>query len=328
MTSLDLSFEHLENQVKIPASILLIFMFILAEVEDSPFEFADAGGFQTTLDVMCRWKDSCRIQGLAFGVLSEIRSSQKQVKAAVLEAGGIELTLDAMKLFLRATVKIDQQHAQSHKDFVITLGILSSDNFDAVIAIQRAGGLSIMVEILQEAFPNASFADKICLHLALTSVLFDFARLSTKQSTDCASTFLSEMIDCGVVSAVLQSMDLFSNDAHIQYMGCGILAILASDTDKGATSVAIDGGRMIIERAKAQHMDDANIQECAHELLESIEGVEDMDRCHRCHATSDDLMQCGRCKKVLYCSRDCQREGYKLHKKICKQMAKRPSVGN
>ena len=42
------------------------------------------------------------------------------------------------------------------------------------------------------------------------------------------------------------------------------------------------------------------------------------EHCDLCTSTKCNLMRCGRCKKVHYCSRECQRKGWKLHKQSCK----------
>lgn len=39
--------------------------------------------------------------------------------------------------------------------------------------------------------------------------------------------------------------------------------------------------------------------------------------CASCQATKASLQRCGRCKKVSYCNRDCQKAHYKTHKKTC-----------
>jgi hypothetical protein len=39
------------------------------------------------------------------------------------------------------------------------------------------------------------------------------------------------------------------------------------------------------------------------------------------------LQVCSRCRKVQYCSRDCQKADWKEHKVVCKYLAKDPSIG-
>ncbi|KAJ0410554.1 hypothetical protein ATCC90586_006578 [Pythium insidiosum] len=41
--------------------------------------------------------------------------------------------------------------------------------------------------------------------------------------------------------------------------------------------------------------------------------------CDHCHALQDKLSRCSRCSQALYCSRDCQRAAWKLHKQLCGQ---------
>ena len=53
-------------------------------------------------------------------------------------------------------------------------------------------------------------------------------------------------------------------------------------------------------------------------------------KCSQCKnpPSSDGKLQvCSRCRKVQYCSRDCQKADWKEHKVICKYLAKDPSIG-
>eukprot|EP00438_Fugacium_kawagutii_P011285 Skav202835 [mRNA] locus=scaffold746:38224:38580:+ [translate_table: standard] len=45
----------------------------------------------------------------------------------------------------------------------------------------------------------------------------------------------------------------------------------------------------------------------------------ELQRCHRCGAPPGPraLQTCGHCKRVAYCSRECQRADWKLHKLKC-----------
>ncbi|GMF33189.1 unnamed protein product [Phytophthora fragariaefolia] len=39
--------------------------------------------------------------------------------------------------------------------------------------------------------------------------------------------------------------------------------------------------------------------------------------CDQCHAPSEKLSKCSRCRDALYCSRECQKAAWKLHKRLC-----------
>ncbi|GLE01967.1 hypothetical protein PINS_up010805 [Pythium insidiosum] len=41
--------------------------------------------------------------------------------------------------------------------------------------------------------------------------------------------------------------------------------------------------------------------------------------CDHCHAMHEKLSRCSRCSQALYCSRNCQRAAWKLHKQLCGQ---------
>ena len=41
--------------------------------------------------------------------------------------------------------------------------------------------------------------------------------------------------------------------------------------------------------------------------------------CHYCQTGTEALKACGACKKTRYCSRECQKKDFKVHKKVCKK---------
>ncbi|KAK7178332.1 hypothetical protein PSPO01_15620 [Paraphaeosphaeria sporulosa] len=43
--------------------------------------------------------------------------------------------------------------------------------------------------------------------------------------------------------------------------------------------------------------------------------------CSTCQKVAPDLKRCAKCRSVYYCSRDCQKSDWKLHKKICSKNA-------
>ena len=51
-------------------------------------------------------------------------------------------------------------------------------------------------------------------------------------------------------------------------------------------------------------------------LLESLAGIQ---ACGQCGSIPQSLMACSRCGQVAYCSRECQRQHWKLHKQACSQ---------
>lgn len=114
------------------------------------------------------------------------------------------------------------------------------------------------------------------------------------------------MIDCGAIPTIVLSMQQFPNEPKVQAAGCSMLPFLAREVDKVAISIVMNGGRQIIESAKTQHVNDGDVQQFTFELLECIDGADNADRCHNCHTTSGDVRKRSRCKKVVYCIRECQ----------------------
>ena len=70
----------------------------------------------------------------------------------------------------------------------------------------------------------------------------------------------------------------------LQKFACSLLAGIANETEEGATSIVIDGGRQIIERAKRQHANEEQVRTPADLILDAIGEVDEIDRCHKCHS--------------------------------------------
>ena len=51
---------------------------------------------------------------------------------------------------------------------------------------------------------------------------------------------------------------------------------------------------------------------------ENTKIVENLRECSNC-TKLDSNYKCSKCKKVFYCSKKCQKEDWKSHKKICKK---------
>lgn len=43
--------------------------------------------------------------------------------------------------------------------------------------------------------------------------------------------------------------------------------------------------------------------------------------CKQPESAAGTLKKCGKCKKILYCDRECQKKHWKSHKKVCASMA-------
>ncbi|DAZ97064.1 TPA: hypothetical protein N0F65_001248 [Lagenidium giganteum] len=48
--------------------------------------------------------------------------------------------------------------------------------------------------------------------------------------------------------------------------------------------------------------------------------------CDECHQAHEKLLRCARCANALYCSRDCQKAAWKLHKRFCGQPSEQAST--
>lgn len=72
------------------------------------------------------------------------------------------------------------------------------------------------------------------------------------------------------------------------------------------------------QSALCQHdADDAGLtQPSDDESLFWLEYAKDKT-CHFCHVATNKLSRCARCQDARYCSRECQRAAWKLHKRLC-----------
>ncbi|ETN09504.1 hypothetical protein PPTG_22887 [Phytophthora nicotianae INRA-310] len=50
--------------------------------------------------------------------------------------------------------------------------------------------------------------------------------------------------------------------------------------------------------------------------------------CDQCHAPSEKLSKCARCRDAVYCSRDCQKAAWKLHKRLCGKTTEEITASN
>lgn len=276
------------------------------------------------------WNTCEEYQAISCGVLFCIDSSPKHDITDIVQAGGIELVLNAMKLFLRTTKTRDVIMVTNHFYAIRAFASLIDGNYEAAApVIQRTEVFAVIFEVMQEPFSNAPLECMIDLHAASMTALWAWITvLILQDNADQTSTFLSEMIRFGAIPTIFMSMKKFPNDSRIHGMGCTLLAIFASRTEEGATSVVVDGGRKLLQKSKMQNASDGRTQEWASKALEYIDGVDDCDRCHRCHSTAEPLMQCSRCMKVLYCCKACQKQEHKYHRKLCKQMASRANASS
>ena len=114
-------------------------------------------GFTAILDVMRRWNDCIDIQFHACYILATCQKfCQQDTSAVIVESGGIEVIIEAIKLFLRTTSINDQSLLQCHQYAILALGKLSHSSVESVNALQSAQGLPVIIEVMQEHFPNCS----------------------------------------------------------------------------------------------------------------------------------------------------------------------------
>ena len=195
-------------------------------------------------------------------------------------------------------------------------------SYDAAgaVAAKQEKGIEVLIEMMQKPFLNAPEASKRKLHLkALAAILYWIWNCEENDDDDGVFFFIQQVVQCGGIPTILLSMGQFMDDVDIQKFGCYLLFFLSQNGHE--TAVVVDGGRRALERAQSRHTSHEDIQTCSKAALELLSGVDDADRCHKCYTTGTGLMQCGRCQKVLYCSRDCQRKDYNVHKKLCKLTA-------
>jgi hypothetical protein len=310
----------------IASSALIVFTSMIRIDRDSTLDsFAECGGIQALTSTMSKWPSFTKMQSHNFHLLSEFVTVDRRDSTfeAMLEAGGMPVVVDVMRNWLDDKSTGCRMAAQA--TWIMIVGGLSMIQDDSVATLRRSGAISVIVDILLEQHANGPPVSKSQLHFSFLYFLSSWIHTAAKSGDDEASVCISEVIACGGIAAVVASMEEFPDYAALQGKGCKVLATLALDECGNATAVVVDGGRRVLEEAKRKHGDVEEVQTWATAALACLESEEDMDRCHKCHATSETLLQCGRCKKVFYCNRECQRSDYKTHRRCCKLLANRRS---
>lgn len=303
--------EIMEGKL-IPIDVLSCFKNVILSVDDATTlgsTFAEANAPESILKAMRWWQDCDRIQSLACFVLAKTEMLR--------EAQGVEPILAAMNLI--KTTTLSDEGLVWKLSFAVRALCIINRNLEGAIAFQNASGIASVVDMLQEPFPHAPLDLMAKLHETLAEAMMLCMGTFLNDNVD-ASKLFAEMSGSGVIPTLLWSMQQFPDNARIQRDGCAILQILGMNT-RGIIRVANDGGKRVLETAKRLHVNEGAVQEAASELLEWIKGIDNITHCHTCLASGENLMQCSRCKKVVYCNRKCQREDYKLHKKLCMQMS-------
>lgn len=145
---------------------------------------------------MHHWKDNVRIQHLAYTVLILINPCCEETKASIIEGGGIELILSAIKLFLRTTTESDEHLMNLQRFAVSTLGALVADSFEGALVTLRAGGVPILIDVLREPFSNAPGLDgKVTLHSCLLLEIHNWSKFL--RSDDMCSSLCTELFAVG-----------------------------------------------------------------------------------------------------------------------------------
>lgn len=112
------------------------------------------------------------------------------------------------------------------------------------------------------------------------AVLGHCAQLLRERNVEGMPDVYSALSTCGAVLTIILSMQQFPDDTTLQKFACSLLAGIANETEEGATSIVIDGGRQIIERAKRQHANKEQVRTPADLILDAIGEVDEIDRCH------------------------------------------------
>ena len=98
-------------------------------------------------------------------------------------------------------------------------------------------------------------------------------------------------------------------------------------------SIGGENGTLREDELRAGYMQDGwkYIDEPSREEIEVAEKERKNNllgyKCHKCQTNKEDLLKCSGCKKVRYCSRDCQKSDWETHKGECRKVkhVKRPS---
>ena len=188
---------------------------------------------------------------------------------------------------------------------------------------------SLVIEAVTDLANSASDNwDVTYLPRILHKMLFDWDSVNGTQALPKPiDARFADAINAGLLQSILMLALNFGDQDHNMLMQ-GLEMFVAGATIVSfypRSSEAIDNVRqkVIDTLGSAEMMEFARRSISHHEFIVSMKFIVDFYtkndevRCASCSTAPEKAMRCSRCKMVVYCSRQCQKDHWKAHKKDC-----------
>ena len=224
------------------------------------------------------------------------------------------------------------------------VGGYNSQSITNSIAIDRAGGAAILVGVMKNWPANSDIQSLVC-HLlanitsnhsafeeslmgaggldAVATTMKRFPFVQNLQSNACIvlgcmttnkdyADHLVNKLEAHLL--VITAMNRFPYASSLQHAASWVLCNLSHWDEFKAAIVKAEGDHALVNAIK-------NIT-CTDESADHVKLIHKsarlallrLNRCLGCHKKLKKAMYCSRCNKATYCSKECQRKDWKIHK--------------